>query len=55
MMEKAEVPSGWVYATIRDVVASDGVFTDGDWVETKDQDPNVSPALFERLSLQKAA
>ena len=29
-----------VYATIADVVASNGIFTDGDWVETKDQDLN---------------
>jgi type I restriction enzyme, S subunit len=34
------VPSGWALATLNDVVADDGVFTDGDWVETKDQDPD---------------
>ena len=51
MMEKAEVPSGWVYATIRDVVASDGVFTDGDWVETKDQDPNGGVRLIQLADL----
>ena len=39
-MTKVEVPVGWVYATVSDVVARDGIFTDGDWVETKDQDPN---------------
>jgi type I restriction enzyme S subunit len=34
-----ELPSGWAWATLPDLVAGDGVFSDGDWVETKDQDP----------------
>ena len=46
-MDKAEVPPGWIYATIGDVVASDGIFTDGDWVETKDQDPNGGIRLIQ--------
>ena len=47
MMDEAEVPSGWIYATIGDVVASDGIFTDGDWVETKDQDPTGGVRLIQ--------
>jgi type I restriction enzyme S subunit len=35
-----ELPAGWAWATLTDVIASDGVFSDGDWVETKDQDPS---------------
>lgn len=35
-----ELPAGWAWATLSDVIASDGVFSDGDWVETKDQDPS---------------
>ncbi|MHB8469038.1 MAG: restriction endonuclease subunit S domain-containing protein [Gaiellaceae bacterium] len=27
-------------ATLTDLIGADGVFTDGDWVETKDQDPD---------------
>ena len=46
-MGKAEVPPGWVYATVGDVVANDGIFTDGDWVETKDQDPNGGVRLIQ--------
>ena len=46
-MDKAEVSSGWVYATIGDVVASNGIFTDGDWVETKDQDLNGGVRLIQ--------
>lgn len=33
------LPTGWATATIGELVAGDGVFADGDWVETKDQDP----------------
>ena len=46
-MGKAELPSGWVCASVADVVASDGIFTDGDWVETKDQDPNGDVRLIQ--------
>ena len=47
MMDEAEVPPGWIYVTIGDVVTSDGIFTDGDWVETKDQDPNGGVRLIQ--------
>lgn len=33
------LPKGWTQATIGDLIGSSGVFTDGDWVESKDQDP----------------
>lgn len=33
-----ELPQGWARATISDLIAADGVFVDGDWVESKDQD-----------------
>ncbi|MFE0522245.1 restriction endonuclease subunit S [Streptomyces sp. NPDC058954] len=36
--EEKELPAGWAWATLADLVASDGAFTDGDWVESKDQD-----------------
>ncbi|MFD3334403.1 restriction endonuclease subunit S [Streptomyces sp. NPDC058700] len=35
-----ELPAGWVEAPLSDLVAHDGIFTDGDWVESKDQDPD---------------
>ena len=47
MMNQGEVPPGWACATIGDVVASDGIFTDGDWVETKDQDPDGDVRLIQ--------
>ncbi|MBN1453717.1 MAG: restriction endonuclease subunit S [Anaerolineales bacterium] len=33
------LPDGWERKTIEEVLDSDGVFIDGDWVESKDQDP----------------
>ncbi|MBK7333872.1 MAG: restriction endonuclease subunit S [Betaproteobacteria bacterium] len=33
------VPRGWRSVTLDDIVSDDGVFVDGDWVESKDQDP----------------
>jgi type I restriction enzyme S subunit len=35
-----ELPSGWALAKIGDLISADGVFVDGDWVESKDQDPD---------------
>ena len=47
MKKKAELPSGWVCAPIGQTVAIDGIFTDGDWVETKDQDPDGDVRLIQ--------
>ncbi len=35
----SELPLGWTSATVADLIAQDGIFSDGDWVESKDQDP----------------
>jgi type I restriction enzyme, S subunit len=35
----SELPPGWTSATVADLIAPDGIFADGDWVESKDQDP----------------
>jgi type I restriction enzyme, S subunit len=43
----AELPKGWARARIIDLVGKDGVFIDGDWVETKDQDPNGGVRLIQ--------
>lgn len=39
-------PLGWVIATIPDLIAG-GIFTDGDWVESKDQDANGNVRLIQ--------
>jgi type I restriction enzyme S subunit len=35
----APLPKGWTLATLSNLISSGGLFTDGDWVESKDQDP----------------
>ncbi|MGO8950852.1 MAG: restriction endonuclease subunit S [Ktedonobacterales bacterium] len=35
----AHLPVGWATASLGQLIASDGIFIDGDWVESKDQDP----------------
>src|SRR2546425_12378848 len=34
------LPVGWAVARLPDLISQHGVLTDGDWVETEDQDPN---------------
>ncbi len=34
------LPCGWTLATLPELIGVAGVFSDGDWVESKDQDPN---------------
>lgn len=40
-------PSKWRSATISDLVGRNGLFIDGDWVESKDQDPNGEVRLIQ--------
>jgi len=41
------LPKGWTTATIVNLIAPDGIFSDGDWVESKDQDPAGSIRLLQ--------
>ena len=34
------LPDGWAIAKVSEAISQDGIIADGDWVETKDQDPN---------------
>ncbi len=38
---------GWTLGTISNCVSTDGVFPDGDWVESKDQDPEGDVRLIQ--------
>lgn len=42
-----ELPKGWASATLSDLVGCDGIFCDGDWVESKDQDPHGDVRLVQ--------
>lgn len=39
------LPSGWTFATINELAGPNGLVSDGDWVESKDQDVNGSVRL----------
>lgn len=41
------LPKGWRTVTFEDIVADDGLFVDGDWVESKDQDPEGDVRLIQ--------
>ena len=45
--QNAELPSGWTHAPIESIIPHDGVLSDGDWVESKDQDPNGDVRLIQ--------
>ena len=46
-----DLPNGWTYAKLCDLVSSTGVFCDGDWVESKDQDANGDIRLIQLADL----
>ena len=42
-----DLPPGWSRSSISDLISADGVFADGDWVETKDQNPDGEVRLVQ--------
>jgi type I restriction enzyme S subunit len=42
-----DLPKGWVTAKLIELVSTSGIFCDGDWVESKDQDPNGEVRLIQ--------
>lgn len=47
MTEHIEIPKGWKLVSIPDVIGNEGIFVDGDWIESKDQDPNGEVRLIQ--------
>ena len=45
--ESRALPAGWTLATISELIGRGGKFTDGDWVESKDQDPSGDVRLIQ--------
>ena len=39
-----QVPEGWAVTSISEITNHDSLFSDGDWVESKDQDPEGEQA-----------
>lgn len=42
-----EMPPGWAVARLESLIGRSGVMTDGDWVESKDQDPDGEVRLIQ--------
>jgi type I restriction enzyme, S subunit len=42
-----ELPMGWIQATMDDLISNNGLFCDGDWIESKDQDLNGNIRLIQ--------
>ena len=42
-----DLPPGWARAALKDLISGRGVFSDGDWVESKDQDPSGDVRLIQ--------
>ena len=43
----SEMSNGWVRVPLLSLIGEDGLFTDGDWVESKDQDPSGQIRLLQ--------
>ena len=46
-MSDNDLPTAWVHAPIHALISQGGVFIDGDWIESKDQDPNGEVRLIQ--------
>jgi len=45
--QRQELAMGWTWANIDDLISANGLFCDGDWIESKDQDPNGNVRLIQ--------
>lgn len=41
------LPTGWAFSNLNDLVGAEGLFSDGDWIESKDQDPDGENRLLQ--------
>lgn len=41
------LPVGWAFSNLNDLVGAEGLFSDGDWIESKDQDPDGENRLLQ--------
>lgn len=42
-----ELPKGWVLGSLSELIIEGGLFSDGDWIESKDQDPEGENRLLQ--------
>ena len=46
-MSQPEITKYWVNSSIEGLISTDGIISDGDWIESKDQDPNGAVRLIQ--------
>ncbi|WP_372491799.1 restriction endonuclease subunit S [Nocardiopsis dassonvillei] len=46
-MRNTKLPPGWSTSPLSELIPPDGIFKDGDWVESKDQDPHGEVRLVQ--------
>tara|TARA_R110002095_G_scaffold215151_1_gene208653 strand:+ start:167 stop:1591 length:1425 start_codon:yes stop_codon:yes gene_type:complete len=46
-MQKHQLPKGWAFSEIQNLTSANGLISDGDWIESKDQNPNGSIRLIQ--------
>ncbi len=51
---KIYLPEGWSLSSIGDLIGAEGLFVDGDWIESKDQDPNGNVRLIQLADIGEA-
>jgi len=54
-VSEESLPPGWARVEIKDLISADGVFVDGDWVESKDQDPDGDVRLIQLADIGEGA
>ena len=54
-MSEEILPPGWAKVEIKDLISAGGVFADGDWVESKDQDPEGYVRLIQLADIGEGA
>ncbi|HEX2852984.1 MAG TPA: restriction endonuclease subunit S [Opitutaceae bacterium] len=54
-MSEEILPLGWATAEIQDLITPNGVFVDGDWIESKDQDPDGDVRLIQLADIGEGA
>jgi type I restriction enzyme S subunit len=53
--ELPDVPSNWAKVALSELITSNGIFSDGDWVESKDQNPNGEVRLVQLADVGELA
>ena len=52
MSEIRDIPEHWEVKNLSDFISNDGIFCDGDWIESKDQDENGEVRLIQLADIR---